>query len=98
MTPAERQRLERLAERARRRRGELPRARPLPWRERVRLAWSGLARLWASRRPWARRELERARLVEVDGRRRLWAAWWGSWERVGPQRATLRRGGPRGQA
>lgn len=98
MTPADRRRLEALAAKARRR-GLAPAPRPprrLAWGERVRLAMTGLGRLWASRRPWARLELEAARQAERDGRRRLLAAWWGAWDQVGPQRSTLGPGGPRG--
>ena len=91
MTPAERRRLLELHAKANRRRHrlELTGLVPLAWPERLRLAWTGLARLWASRRPWRRLELETARQAERDGRRRLLAAWWGSWGRVGPQRSTL---------
>lgn len=91
MTSPERQRLERLAAKARRRREAPPAAPRLEPGERARLAWTGLARLWVSRRPWRRLELERARLVELDGRRRLQAAWRGSWATVPPQAATLTR-------
>jgi hypothetical protein len=102
MNAAERRRLAELQAKASRRRAELARARRLELAERVRLALTGLARLWASRRLWRRLELEAARQAERDGRRRLQAAWWGTWARVGPQPSTLwevprARGGRRGR-